>query len=114
MVKLLSTLGLLLFTLTSNAQVINYVDASWKADINVMFTSKQYADIIVYKAKYQHETNNQVGYWWVSEGDNDGGYSSNKLNVYVVENKYQADYTVYITDKKYEVRVTNKYINEIK
>ena len=113
MVKLLSTLGLLLFTLTSNAQVINYVDASWKADINVMFTSKQYADIIVYKAKYKYETNNQIGYWWVSGEDNNGRYSSDKLNVYVVENRYQADYTVYITDKKYEVSITDKYRREV-
>ena len=111
--KLLFTLGLSLFTLTTNAQVINYVDASWKADINVMFTGKMYADIIVYKAKYKYETNNQIGYWWVDEGDSDGGYSSDKLNVYVVENKYQADYTVYITDKKYEVEVNDRYRGEV-
>lgn len=107
-------LGVLLFTLTANAQVINRVDARWKADINVMFTNKLNADIIVYRTDSKHEAQTKPGYWWWDGDEMNGGYSSNKLNVYVVEYRYQADYTVYITDKKYEVRVTNKYINETK
>ena len=117
MKKLLLILGLLLSISKANGQVINWVNYEYQADIKVYFCQYKYeADIIIFKAKYKYQSDKQ-GYWWW-EGDNDGNdggrnYSSNRLNVYRVKYKYQADYIVYLTTHEYEVKLTDKYINEI-
>ena len=113
--KLLLILGLLLSISKANGQVINWVNHEYQADIKVYFCQYKYeADVIIFKAKYKYQTNKQ-GYWWW-EGDNDGGgrdYSSNRLNVCRVKYKYQADYVVYLTTHEWEIKLTDKYINEV-
>ena len=112
MKRLLLILGLVLFISNAKAQSINWVAYEYQADIKVCYVQYKYeADIIVCKAKYKYQSD-KPGYWWWSD---DGGrdYSSNRLNVYVVKYKYQADYKVYLTTYEYEVKLTDKYINEV-
>ena len=114
--KLLLILGLILFTSNVKAQVINWVEYEYQADIKVFFVKYKYeSDIIVCKTDYKYKTD-KPGYWWW-EGDNVGEgdrvYSSNRLNVYVVKYKYQSDYNVYISTHGWEIKLTDKYINEV-
>ena len=112
MVKLLSIFGLLLFTLTSNAQVINYVDKEYNADFNVYFTKYKYgADIIIFRTKYKYESKTRPGYWFWRD-DNRKEYDNNQINVFKVKYKYQSDYIVYISKYPYEIKLTSKYIEE--
>ena len=116
MKKLLLILGLILFTSNVKAQVINWVTYEYQADIKVFFTQYKYdADIIACKTKYKHQAN-KPGYWWW-EGDRmDVGsrvYSSHMVNVFQVKYKYQADYVVYLSSHGYEIKLTDKYINEV-
>ena len=47
---------LVLFVSNAKAQVINWVDNTYNADITVYFTNyKHEADVIVYKTEYKYE-----------------------------------------------------------
>lgn len=114
MVKKLILLGLILFTINVNGQVINLVQYESQADIKVYLTNTNYtANIIVYKTTQKYEAQGKLGYWyWGNRGGD--RLSKSSLNVFIVKYRYQADYSVYVTNKRHEVKLTNKYINEVK
>ena len=95
---LLAFLGV---NLTSNAQVINYVDARYQADVNVYFVDWKYqADAVVYVTPYKSYSN-KAGVWWVS--------NRYGVKVRVVKHRYQADVLIYQTKWRYQVKVNNLY-----
>ena len=112
MINKLCILCLLLFTFNVNAQVINYVDKKYNADVNVFFVTYKYeADIIVYRTKYKHDAKIYPGKWyWREDGGNE--YDTDRINVHVVKYKSQADYIVYISEYSHEIKVTFKYLEE--
>lgn len=113
MKQLLLILGLILFTNKAKAQVINFVKYEYQADIKVYFTSYKYeADVIVCKTYFKSKA--KPGHWYLKRRNNgDNRYSSDRLNVYVVRYKYQSDYSVYIGMFTWEIKLTDKYIDEI-
>jgi len=115
MKKLLLILGLILFTSNVKAQVINWVEHEWQADITVhLVRYKWEADLIICKTNQKYKTNKPGIWWWDENGENGRDYSSNRLNVCRVEHKWQADYTVYLSTHEYEIKLTDEYLNEIK
>ena len=114
--KLLLILGLILFISNVKAQVINFVPYEYQADIKVYFTNCMYdADIVVCKTNFKSKAKSKPGYWYLKRKNNgDNRYSSDRLNVYVVRYKYQSDYSVYISTFTWEIKLTDKYINEVK
>lgn len=104
---------LVLFVSNAKAQMINWVDNDYNADITVYLTSYKYeADVIVYKTSYKYEAKMKPGYWWWDENLS-GGYSHDKINVKTVKYKYQADLIVYMSTYKHEVKLSRKYLNLI-
>jgi len=114
--KLLLILGFVLFTSNVKAQIINFVKYEYQADIKVYFTNYKYeADIIVCKTNFKYKAESKPGHWYMGRrNDGDNKYSSDRLNVYVVRYKYQSDYSVYISTFTWEIKLTDKYINEVK
>ena len=113
--KLLLILGFVLFTSNVKAQIINFVPYEYQADIKVYFTNYKYdADVIVCKTNFKYKAESKPGYWYMGRrNDGDNRYSSDRLNVYVVRYKYQSDYSVYISTFTWEIKLTDKYINEV-
>jgi len=118
--KLVSVVCLLFVVNVSKAQVIKWVEHEWQADIKVYLTDYKWSsDLVVYHTPYKHEAKQNKGWWYWGDGGNmimprgEYDYSSDKLNVYVVAFPFQADYKVYITENKWDVRVTDKYVNEV-
>lgn len=106
-------IGLTLLCSKAQAQVINWVDQPWKADINVYFTNYKYeADIIIFKTNHKWDAKEKPGYWYWREDDGEE-YDSDRVNIFPVEHKWQADYVVYLTTYAHEIKLTDKYINEI-
>jgi hypothetical protein len=113
--KLLFILGLSLFTSMVNAQVINWVEHEWQADITVQIVRYEWeADVTICKTKNKNRTTKPGVWWWDEDGELGRDYSSNRLNVCRVKYGWQADYKVYLTTYEYKVKVTNDYLNEIK
>ena len=112
--KLLLILGLLLSISKANGQVINWVAYEHQSDIKVYFAQYKYeADVIICKAKYKYQAD-KPGYWWWDEKGTEGReYDMNRVNVIQVKYKWQADYVVYLTTHEWEIKLTDKYINEI-
>ena len=99
--KLCVLLAFLGVNLTSNAQVINYVDARYQADVNVYFVDWKYqADAVVYETPYISYTKD-LGIWFVS--------SKWGVKVKEVKYKHQADVLIYITEWRHRVRVNECY-----
>ena len=104
---------LVLFVSNAKAQVINWVDNTYNADITVYFTNYKYeADVIVYKTTLKYEAKQKPGYWWWDENLS-GGTEYNKLNIKTVKYKYQADLIVYVTTYKHEIKLSRKYLDLI-
>jgi len=111
--KKLIIMCLVLFVSNAKAQVINWVDNTYNADITVYFTNYKYeADVIVYKTEYKYEAKMKPGYWWWDENLS-GGTEYNKLNIKTVKYKYQADLVVYLTTYKHEIKLNQEYLNLI-
>lgn len=111
--RLVGIVCLLFVVNVSKAQVINWVEHEWQADIKVYLTDYKWSsDIVVYHTQNKYEAKSKLGWWyWDNGGRYD--YSSDKLNVYVVRFPFQADYKVYVGENKWDVRVTDKYVNEV-
>ena len=114
MKRLLLILGLVLFTSNVKAQVINFVKYEYQADVKVYFVNYKYeADVVVCKTNHKYEAQSKPGYWYMGrENDGDNRYASDRLNVYVVKYKYQSDYKIYISTNGWEIKLTDKYVNE--
>ena len=104
---------LVLFVNNAKAQVINWVDNTYNADITVYFTNYKYeADVIVYKTPLKYEAQTKPGYWWWDENLS-SSYVYQKMNIKSVKYKYQADFIVYLTTFKHEVKLSRNYLNTI-
>jgi len=111
--KKLIIMCLVLFVSNAKAQVINWVDNTYNADITVYFTNYKYeAEVIVYKTNYKYEAKMKPGYWWWDENLSEGT-EYNKLNIKSVKHKYQADLVVYLTTYKHEIKLSKEYLNLI-
>jgi hypothetical protein len=112
--KKLIIMCLVLFVSNAKAQVINWVDNTYNADITVYFTSYKYeADVIVYKTTLKYEAKQKPGYWWWDENLS-SNYEYKQLNIKTVKYKYQADLIVYVTTYKHEIKLSRKYLDLIK
>ena len=104
---------LVLFISNAKAQVVNWVDNEYNADVTVYFTQYKYeADVIVYKTNYKYEAKMKPGYWWWDENLS-GGHEYQMLNIKNVKYKYQADIIVYLTTYKSEIKLNQEYLNLI-
>ncbi len=112
-IKLLIITCLVLFNYNAKAQVVNWVDNNYNADITVYFTNYKYeADVIVYKTPLKYEAKMKPGYWWWDENLS-GGHKYQILNIKSVNYKYQADMIVYISSFKHEIKLSREYLNLI-
>lgn len=94
---------------TSNAQTIKYVDNIYQSDVNVFFVNNKWeADAVVYVSDYRFSPP-QVGFWYEERF-----YQSKGVKIYVTDVIYAADLKIYRTKWMYEVRVSDRYINEFK
>ena len=104
---------LVLFISNAKAQVVNWVDNDYNADIKVYLTDYRYeADVVVFKTNYKYDAKVKPGQWWWEENP-DGRYEYNKINVREVKYKYQADFIVYFTNYKSEIKLSQEYLNVI-
>lgn len=112
--KLLFTLGLSLFTLATNAQVINWVEHEWQADITVQIVKYEWeADVTICRTKSKSRATKPGIWWWDEDGEMGRNNSSDRLSVCRVSYGWQADYKVYLTTYEYNVKVTDEYLEEI-
>ena len=107
---LTSLLIIVLALMSSNlkAQVINWVNDAHQADVKVFFVEHKWqADVVVwYAPSGKVRTYGYRPGVWVERG---------KPEIYVWQARYkhQADVKVYVAQRRYEVRVNQKYLNLI-
>ncbi len=112
--RLLFIFGLSLFALTSNAQVINWVEHEWQADITVQIVKYEWeADVTICRTKSKNRATKPGIWWWDRDGEMGRDNSSDRLSVCRVSYGWQADYKVYLTTYEYNVKVTDEYLEEI-
>ena len=105
----------ILLTFNVKGQAIIYVQFPYQADINVNFVDYKYqADIVVMKVNNKLESNKPGLWYWEYGTFNRGYYTNNQIKVHVVRYKYQADYNVFLTTNRWEIKVTEEYLNDIK
>ena len=111
--KFISILVLSVLAIGAKAQVVNWVENDYNADLKIYFTNYKYeADVIAFKTPYKYEAQMKPGYWWWDENLSNS-YVYQKMNIKSIKYKYQADFIVYITTFKHEIKLSKEYINVI-
>ena len=103
---------LLLFTTQLKSQTITWVNYPHYADIKVFFVEHKWqADIVVWYAPSNKRLiyGYRPGVWIESPK-----YGYPGLKLWKAKYKHQADFKVYVAQRRYEVRVNNNYLNYIK
>ena len=113
MKKLLILLGAL-FTLNVKGQVINFVKYPHQADIVVKFVKYRWeSDIVIKKVNNRWDANKPGLWYWDDTMYNTQYPVYNKLNVLITEYSYIADYRVYVTTNRWEIKVNDDYLIDL-
>ena len=73
------------------------------------------ADVVVMKVDNKYQAS-KPGHWYFkySSFSNSGYYSNSTLKVRIVRYHYEADFHVYVTENRWEIKLTDEYLNAIK
>ena len=109
MSKILTLVLCLSLYLTSNAQVVKFVNYKYQSDVKVYLTDYSYqADATVFVTSYRYQAKDKLGYWFVSSSNYEA------VKIYITKYKYEADVIIHISEWKYKVKYNGSYIKNFK